>query len=64
MAGPPINTILNAMADASEMKGGTAKKKKKLVPGSAAEEADDARRGIVESPKQEAIEMRTNVRSK
>jgi hypothetical protein len=58
MAGPPINTIINAMADASEMKGGTAKKKKKLIPGSAAEEAADKAKGIVETPAQERSEMR------
>ena len=59
MAQPPINTIINAMADSSEMKNGTAKKKKKkLVPGSAAEEAADKAKGIVETPAQEAAEMR------
>lgn len=55
-----LDTVVNAMADSTELKHGTAKpkKKKKWPPGSPQEEADEKARGIKDTPAEEAAELR------
>lgn len=59
MTTPAINTMINAMADSTDMKNGAARKsKKKPRFNSPAEEADEKRRGIKDTPQEEAAEIR------
>lgn len=61
MTTPAINTMINAMADSTDLKNGAARKsKKKLRFNSPAEEADEKRRGIKDTPQEEAAEIRMN----
>lgn len=61
MTTPAINTMINAMADSTDLKNGAARKSKKKLPfNSPAEEADEKRRGIKDTPQEEAAEIRMN----
>lgn len=71
MTTPALDTVVQSMMDSTELKNGAARKTKKkptvpthLKANSPAEEADEKRRGIKDTPQEEAAETKADAMNK